>query len=95
MASSAIGGAGPPYYRRGLNRTTRDLYTSSLAVEPVSVRPEPFGYAQDRLRAAKSKATACAPSLLFDFAAGAATLLMNKSVVRGVAWMERSGIREG
>jgi hypothetical protein len=52
-----------------LNRTTRDSYTSSLAVDSVSVRPEHSE--------AKSKATGLAPSLLFDFAAGAATLRAN------------------
>jgi len=53
-----------------LNRTTRDSYTSSLAVDSVSVWPE-------RNRA-KSKATRPAPSLLFDFATSAATLRANR-----------------
>src|SRR5215510_10957368 len=52
-----------------LNRTARDSYTSSLAVDPISVRPE--------RSVAKSKATELAPGLLFDFAAGVATLRAN------------------
>jgi RNA polymerase sigma factor (sigma-70 family) len=53
----------------GLNRTTRDSYTYSLAVDPVSVWPE--------LNRAKSKVTRPAPSLRSDFTTSAATLRAN------------------
>jgi hypothetical protein len=52
----------------------------SITVRPdpfASVRPEPFGYAQDRLRGAESKGSSPARIALFDFAAGAATLRAN------------------
>jgi hypothetical protein len=60
-----------------LNQATEDWYTSSPAVGAIPVRPEPFGYAQDRLRGEKSKAENPATIALFDFAAGAATLRAN------------------
>jgi len=52
-----------------LNRTTWDLYTSSPAVDSITVRPE--------RSAAKSKARTPSKIALFDFAAHAATLRAN------------------
>ncbi|HEV8712905.1 MAG TPA: hypothetical protein VGX03_08770 [Candidatus Binatia bacterium] len=52
-----------------LNQTTRHSYTSSLTVVPGAVRPE--------RSAAKSKVSKPARSVLFDFAADAATLRAN------------------
>jgi len=84
-----------PYFLLSLPHTERSLnpheiraksghrrfvhFLTSCGAFPV--RPEPFDYAQDRLRGAKSKATGLVPSLLFDFAAGAATLRANGECV--------------
>ena len=54
---------------RYLNQTTRHLYTFSLAVVPIAVRPE--------RSAAQSKASDPARTVLFDCAAAAATLRAN------------------